>query len=236
MSKIQTDPAVAGNPVAPPMSPRADKPAVPRGEQRILLHDIDWATYKRISEALVERHFRLSYDGWNLELMTKSSSHCWLSRLLGYFVLALTEELDVPRVSCGGMTCERDDLERALEPDECFYLVNAARVSGKHPINLHSDPPPDLAIEIDLTTDSRRRFGIYAKIGVPEIWRYDGTTATIHQRQADGQYLAVERSRFFAFLTPADLTRFLGQREQVDETALLRSFREWVRSQINPSR
>lgn len=232
MSKVQSEPGVLTNPVAPPLPSAIDKRTGPRGEQRILMHDIDWATYKRISEALGERHFRLSYDGWNLEIMTKSSTHCWLSRLLGLFVLVLTEECNVTRLSCGDMTCDRDDLERGLEPDECFYLVNEARVRGKHPINLQSDPPPDLAIEIDLTTDSRRRFGIYAKIGVPEIWRYDGKTATIYQRQAEGQYVAVERSRYFTLLTAPDLTRFLGQREQVEEGALLRSFREWVRSQV----
>jgi len=124
----------------------------------------------------------------------------------------------------------------AIEADESFYLENEPKVRAKERIDLNVDPPPDLGVEIDMTTDSRRRFSIYAKIGVPEIWRYDGRAATIHQRQQDGRYNVVDRSRYFSFLTAADLTRVLAQRGQVDQNTLVRSFREWVKSQLGQSR
>jgi Uma2 family endonuclease len=209
--------------------------AVPRqnhpGEHRFLIGGIDWVAYRQIADALPGRHFHMSYDGEDLELMTISGEHGGCSRLVAFMVLILTDEIGLPRRTCGDMTLNREDLERGIEPDECFYITNEPTVRGKK-IDLAVDPPPDLGVEIDLTTDSRRRFGIYAKIAVPEIWRYDGKVATIFQRTSDGQYAVAERSQFFLFLTAADLNRFLQMRDQVDETTLLRSFRQWVREQV----
>jgi Uma2 family endonuclease len=230
MASQSVSPVETVSPPAPPahsLPPREERP----GEHRFLIRNIDWATYRKISEALNERHFHMSFDGEALELRTTSDDHAWCSRLLGDFVVVLTEETGQPRRTSGDMTMDREDLEKGIEADESFYLVNEARVGGKK-IDLSVDPPPDLGIEIDLTTDSRRRFGIYGKIGVPEIWRYDGQAATIYHRQPSGEYQPADRSRYFPFLSAADLTRFLALREQMEENALLRAFREWVREQI----
>lgn len=199
-----------------------------------MIRNIDWATYRKIADALGTRHYRLSYDGEDLELMTTSKGHGMYSRLLYRLIVILTEMLGLSLESCGDMTCDREDVERAIEPDECFYVENAARVRGKMTVDLTVDPPPDLAVEVDLSTDSQRRMGIYAKIAVPEIWRFDGAALSIHLRQPDGVYAVVERSRCFPVVAAADLTRFLQQRTpEVDENDLLRSFRDWVRQQLD---
>lgn len=215
-------PADSTVPTAPP------RPA----QQRFMIRNVDWATYRKISEALGTRHYRLSYDGENLELMTKSKGHGMYSRFFYRLIAILTEVLGLALESCGDMTCDNENVERAIEPDECFYIENAPRVMGREKVNLNIDPPPDLAVEVDLTTDARRRLGIYAALRVPEIWRYDGRAVTVHQRQADGTYAVVEGSRFFPLVTAADLTRFLQQRGQTDENTLLNSFRDWVRGQV----
>src|SRR3954453_2789422 len=93
-------------------------------EQHILLHDIDWTTYRTVARALGARHLRMSFDGRSLELMTISRPHGRLSRLLGRLVMSLSEEFGLPISSCGDFTIDRTDLERGLEPDECFYLQN----------------------------------------------------------------------------------------------------------------
>lgn len=134
------------------------------------------------------------------------------------------------------MTCDRADLERGLEPDECFYLTNEPLVRSKDEIDLETDPPPDLAVEVDITRSSLKRLPIYAAIRVPEVWRYDGQVLTIHQLGADGKYAVAERSRYFAFVTGPDLARFLNQRTQIDENSLIRTFRDWVREQIAAGR
>lgn len=205
--------------------------SVPDG-QRFLLRGADWATYRKISDALTRSHVRLTYDRGKLEFMTISSTHGNYSWLIGRLIATVTEELELPVKGFSDMTCDREDLERGLEPDDCFYLANEPLVRNKDSIDLAIDPPPDLAVEVDITRNSRTRLSIYAALRVPEVWRFDGEQLVIHQLQAHGQYIEVERSRYFPFLSGADVVRFLRQRTQMDENNLVRSFREWVREQI----
>ena len=103
--------------------------------------------------------------------MTKSRLHETLSRLYYMVLCVLTREFGLPIVSCGGMTCDREDLDRGAEPDECIYIVNADRVRGKDRLDLTIDPPPDLMVEVDLSSSSRLRLEVYAAIKVPEVWQ-----------------------------------------------------------------
>jgi Uma2 family endonuclease len=164
--------------------------------------------------------------------MTKSKDHGMYSRLLVLFVFVLTEELDLPLENCGDMTCDREDLERGIEPDECFYLKNALKMRGKRKLDFAVDPPPDLAVEIDLTTDARRRMSIHAAIGIPEIWRYDGDAVFIYLMQPDGRYAVADHSRAFPLISAAALTQFIRQRAETDDSGLVRLFRQWVRQQF----
>ena len=197
--------------------------------QRLLLRGLDWDRYRRIAAALSGRHVRLTYDGGNLEFMTISAAHAHLSRLLAQFVVVLTEELGLPRRSFGDMTCDREDLDRGLEPDECFYITNEPAVRGRDELDLTVDPPPDLMIEIDLSPPGRNRPVIYAALGVPEVWRYDGESL----RAAvliDGRYGPADESRCIPPLRPADLAAFLARRSETDEVTLMREFRAWART------
>jgi Uma2 family endonuclease len=206
------------------------------GGQRFVLRSVEWSEYRKISEAFNERHLRITYDRGTLELMTISSAHGRFGRLLARLIGALTEELALSLCSCGDMTCDREDLDRALEPDECFYIANEPLVRDKEKIDLATDPPPDLAVEIEITRSSRNRLGIYAALGVPEVWRFDGERLTMHQRLANGQYAVIERSPQFPFLSATELCKFLQLYTQMEENALVRSFRGWVREQIGKSK
>lgn len=232
-SSIQ--PVEATTPHVPSSGAPPENSYVPTSN-RFMIRGIDWATYRKIADALGEHHhYRLSYDGQDLELMTKSKGHGRYGRLLSRFIDVLTEEMGLTLDSCGDMTCDREDVERAIEPDDCFYIQNEPLVRDKEKIDLAVDPPPDLGLEIDLTTDSRRRLGIYAALKVPEVWRYDGRNhaVTIHVLQPDGQYAIHERSRCLPLVGAADLTMFVQRRKNEEENALLKAFREWVRQQIN---
>ncbi len=204
----------------------------PPPEPRFLLRDVDWETYRALADALGERHVRLAYDGESLELMTVSRLHDKLSRLVGRLLAALTEELDLPFDSAGSLTLEREDLRRGLEPDECFYLENEPRVRDKDEIDLATDPPPDLAVEIDVSRSSLNRMSIYASLGVPEVWRFDGATLRVYRLSAGRAYEVAERSRHFPFLPLGEFVATLKRRGEMDETKLVKSFRAWVREQI----
>jgi Uma2 family endonuclease len=207
----------------------------PPPEQRLLLRGVDWETYQAISRALTGRHLRLTYDRENLELMTISGIRGRCSRLLGRLIFVLAEEFDLPIRSCGDMTCDREDLERGVEPDESFYLANEPLLRDKAEVDLTTDPPPDLMVEIDISRSSRRRLGIYAAMKVPEVWQFDGETVRVHQLGPDGQYQVSEYSRHFPALLIAGLADFIRRRTEMDEVSLVRLFRQWVREQRKPT-
>jgi len=197
--------------------------------QCLVLSGVDWKRYRQISEALTENHVRLTYDRGVLEFMTKSTLHEILSRLYNSFLVVLADEFDLPLACCGSMTCDREDLERGVEPDECFYLLNAPLVRGKKQIDLATDPPPDLMLEIDLSRSSRRRVTIYAAMKVPEVWKVTVDALTVLQLRQDGGYAMAAESIYFPGIPKAELAAFVQRHAEVDQITLLREFRAWVR-------
>ena len=199
---------------------------------RFLLKNISWQTYEALLKDLEsQRGIRLTYDRGLLEIMTPLAPHERNSRLIGRLVEALTEELNIEICSLGSLTCKREDLARGLEPDECYYIQNEPVIRSLEQIDLNQDPPPDLAIEIDITSSSINRLALYASLGVPEVWRYDGSRLIIYQLEG-GEYRVCDRSSTFPLITSSEIIRFLELRKSNGETTLIRLFREWVRNQV----
>lgn len=201
-------------------------------EQRFVLGGVTWREYLRWLRMVEGRHVRLTYDRGELELMTLSPLHEWLASLFGQFVEVLTEELNRPRLSAGSTTLKRKLRRRGLEADRSYYLANEPLIRGKNKIDLRRDPPPDLAIEVDVSHSSLKRMPIYAALKVPEVWRFDGFAVEAHHLGHDGKYHRADYSLSFPFLRVAELLPFIQLRMQMDETSLIRSFREWVRQRI----
>jgi Uma2 family endonuclease len=198
---------------------------------RVLLRNISWQTYQDLLKDLEEQPgIRLTYDRGLLEIIAPSPPHENYKKVLGRFLETLTEELNIEIKSLGSLTCKREDLARGLEPDQCYYIQNESVVRTLDEIDLNQDPPPDLVIEIDITSSSINRLSLYAALGVPEVWRYDGRAMMIYQLEGE-RYQACDRSPTFPQITPAEITRFLELRKTIGETSLIRSFRQWVRSQ-----
>jgi len=129
----------------------------------------------------------------------------------------------------GSTTWKQQRLRKGTEPDTCFYVANAGRIIGKRKIDLDSDPPPDIAVEIDTTNESRTTFSIYAALGVPEIWRYDGKQIEMFNLK-DDSYIRTDTSRFLAGLSSSLLTEFLEASKTGSQTATLRLFRQRIRA------
>jgi Uma2 family endonuclease len=137
-------------------------------------------------------------------------------------------EMDVHVESLGSTTFRRGDIDRGFEPDSCFYVRNAASVRGKKRIDLNTDPPPDLVIEIDITSPSLDKFPLFARFGVPEVWRFDGSHLVIYEL-AGGEYLERETSIAFPSVTAADVTAFIKESETIDKPEWVRKLRGWAR-------
>jgi Uma2 family endonuclease len=199
--------------------------------QWLRLSHVDWRTYSRLVRAFAERPgTRLTYDRGELEIMSPLLEHDDDGRFLGDLVFVLTEELGLPLKRGGSTTLRRRLRRRGIEADECFWIANAHRMAGRRRLDLRTDPPPDLAIEVDVTRSSLDRLAIYAALGVPEVWRLDGDTLTFHVLGAGGGYVSATASRSFPLVAPTDLLGFLQQARQVgDENAVMRQFRGWIR-------
>jgi Uma2 family endonuclease len=153
-------------------------------------------------------------------------------KLMARLVETVTLEMDIDILGAGSMTCRRKDLDRGFEPDECYWIAHEAQMRGRVDIDLTRDPPPDLMLEVEISHSFVDRLAIAARLGVPEIWRYDGQTLRIVLLGADGEYTESSRSQAFPFLPVAELVRFLHQDANQSETRLLRAFRDWVRAQM----
>src|ERR671913_725163 len=149
-------------------------------EHRVILHNTSWETYERLMQERGENRVpRFAYDRGELEIMSPSTEHESIAYNLGLLVAVFAEEAGADLYGAGSTTFDREDLGRGFEPDACFYVRDAERIRGKPRIDLSLDPPPDLVIEVDITSPSLDKFPIYARLGVHEVWRYDGTRAAI---------------------------------------------------------
>jgi Uma2 family endonuclease len=198
-------------------------------DQRFVLDGISWETYEALLADIGDRPVRLAYSRGRLEIMSPSMDHKWLKRLIGRLIEVLTMELGIPIKSCGSTTLKRRLLACGLEPDERYYIASEERVRGRKKIDPKSVPPPDLAIEIDITSSALNRLGIYASLRIPEIWHFKDEKLESLQLRRDGKYVPRHRSRAFPQIALSDIARFLARRGEMDETSLVLSFPRWVR-------
>ncbi len=207
---------------------------LPSANERILLREVSWASFLKILEDLGDhRSGRVAYDRGTLELMSPSPRHERIKILLSRFLEALTEELHIEIQGVGSTTLLREDIQRGLEPDTSYYITNEVQVRGRTDMDLGRDPPPDLAVEVDVTRKSLDRFPIYAALGVPEVWRYREGVLEIYQLRQGGQYENTEGSTLFPGFPVREIARFLDLKEPIDDNRRVAMFRAWVRAQLN---
>lgn len=204
----------------------------PADEHRIVLSGISWELYEQLRENEENWHLRMAYDNGRLELMSPSPDHAVIKRLIGRMLEALTEELNIPCRSLSDTTWKRPELAKGLEADECYYILNHHRVCSRLQVDLAVDPPPDLAVETEVGRSIVPRLGIYAALGVPEIWRWRKSGLAAYVLGDDGKYVEHEYSLNLPKLRVKDLEAFLEFELAADETAWIRKFRAWGREKF----
>jgi Uma2 family endonuclease len=203
-----------------------------RASRRMLLEDIDWQTYSRLLRVFAgRRSIRLTYRRGRLEIRSTHWKHKCANYFLGRFAITLTEEFGLPICTGGSTTYRRRKKMCGLEPDNSYWIANESKVRTNDRINLKVDPPPDLAIDVDVASSSLDRMAIYASLKVPEVWRYDDGTLAFLILSTEGKY-AEEGSLSFPGLKSSDLLPFLAKTYVMEENALVREFRAWLRQRI----
>jgi Uma2 family endonuclease len=201
----------------------------------IVLDGVTWADYEAQLRIIGNRHIRVNYDSGRMELMSPLWRHGNSGYLLGRMVDVLVEEFDIQVEGADPVTLKRPDLEKAVEPDRIFYFgENAAKVQAIRELDLNVSPPPDLVIEVDVTSSSVPRLPIFAALGIPEVWRIDDDELQFLHLQPDGTYQPRDRSRAFPALLVAEAARFLEQGRAANKTAWIRTFRAYVRDVLVP--
>ncbi|HQU46646.1 MAG TPA: Uma2 family endonuclease [Pirellulales bacterium] len=209
-----------------------EKKSVLHGERRIVLAGISWELYEQLRENEENWHIRMAYDQGRLELVSPSPSHEGIKKLIGRMIEAFTEEMNVPCRSLGNSTWKRQELAKGLEADECYYILNQHRVCRRRHVDLEVDPPPDLAVETEVSRSVVKRLRIYSALGVPEIWRWRKTGLTAYSLGAEGKYVEREFSLNLPMLRVKDIEPFLDFELSANETAWIRKFRAWVRERF----
>jgi Uma2 family endonuclease len=201
----------------------------PAGE-RLILRNVDWESYEQFLKEHQDSSVpRFTYDRGELEIMSPSFEHEELNATVARFVEVVAEELDVHLRTSGSTTFRREDLHRGFEPDSSFYIQSADAIHGKKKINLAIDPPPDLVIEVDVTSDSLDKLPIFGALGISEVWRFDGTDWKILALVNDG-YRETQQSACLPIVTASAIKHFTAGIECMRRPEWLRSIREWVRA------
>ncbi|MGF1496983.1 MAG: Uma2 family endonuclease [Elainellaceae cyanobacterium] len=195
-------------------------------ERRVVFHNLTWQSYISIQDALGKNHSsRLTYDRGTLEITMPLEEHEFAKELIGLFIRIVVEELGLRIKSMGSTTLNYPDLDRGAEPDNAYYIQNQPRVAGRT-VDLAVDPPPDLVVEVDITSTDIDKLALYANMGIPEFWRYNGQVLRIYQLQGQS-YVEMETSPTFPAIPKSCLYEFLAQ-AKTDEVGASKTLRAWV--------
>ncbi|HEY3965571.1 MAG TPA: Uma2 family endonuclease [Planctomycetaceae bacterium] len=193
------------------------------------LRKATWDEYVKLRDDDEYRHTRMTYDRGDLELMSPSKLHERVGYLIGRAVDVFTMKRKIAIQSCRTTTFRREDLLRGLEPDNCYYVQNESVVRSRDEVDLTIDPPPDLAIEVDVTRRVINRPAIYAALRVPELWRWHDDRLQILVLRRSGEYAKASKSLALPGFPIDRLVEMIDQRTLFDETTLLRKFEVWCR-------
>jgi Uma2 family endonuclease len=199
--------------------------------QQLLLQDISWSDFEEILADLGEqRGSRISYSNGALEIMVPLPEHEKHKEIIGDLIKILLDHLEVDFESLASTTFKSESMNQALEADACFYIQNHQAVIGKDRLDLMIDPPPDLAIEIDIT--NRTQFDNYLLLKVPELWRYSTKGLQIYLLQKQ-QYVESTTSPNFPNIPILELIeRYTKQAQVAGRSKAIRAFKQWIQENL----
>src|SRR5438128_7824477 len=196
----------------------------------LIRENVSWEEYEDLLEQVGEASWlRISYDDGTLQIMTTGPKHEYYSRFIESLVGQIRFRLRINIRFFGSSTMRKKKKRKGTEPDACFYVQTAEALGNRIDLDFEKDPPPDVTVEVDITRHSISKFGIYAGLGVPEVWIYDGRELKIHLLEQD-EYVLAMGSRALPILTGAILTHFLTRLRENGELHTILAFDEWLQS------
>jgi Uma2 family endonuclease len=207
----------------------------PATGESVVLHGVSWKLYRKLRNMSENRNIRMTYDRGELEIMSPSAEHEGIATLIGNLVTMWCMELQIPFRSCRNVTIRRSLLERGFEPDNCYYIQHEPQMWNKKKISFKTDPPPDLAVEVEVTRKLLDKMAIYASFRVPELWAWRGGQLKVYALSTEGEYLPRETSICFPNFPIAKVEEIVRKLCEAHEADLILSFRDWVRANAKPA-
>lgn len=203
----------------------------PTSESGVLMRNTSWQQYVTMRDSDENRGVRMTFDRGDLEIMSPTRLHERLSFLIGHCIISWVDEMRIPFQGCGTTTFRREDLQRGLEPDNCYYFENESVVRDRDDLDLTIDPPPDLVVEVDVTSSSINRLPIYAALGVPEIWRWHEEALQVLALNPQREYIEASSSRSLPGFPLERMVELIKRRYSADGMTLVREFRAQCRAE-----
>lgn len=208
------------------------------GDQRLVIDNVSWEQYVTINDAIVDRPgLRTVYCDGSLTLVTESRKHSWYSERLGELVKELARVLKIPREDAGTATFRRRVKKGGVEGDKTFYFgENARKMRGSRNIDLNTQPPPDLAIEVEVSNSANDAVVVWGRLRVLEVWRFDpiAMECSFWSRKSDGTDVEIDRSLDFPMLTPADVVEQMRLVDEMVSGDWYEGLDRWIRKVIVP--
>jgi Uma2 family endonuclease len=176
----------------------------------------------------------MTYDRGTLEIMPPLPDHAIVTRFIDQIITVVCEELNIDLAGYRDTTWQRQAADRGLEADDCYFIQNAGVADERGAeIDIERDPPPDLAVETDITHSTVDKEAVYAALGVPELWRWDNGRLRIRLLERGGRYADASQSRALPMLPPDVVEEFVQRRRRGEgESKTKRAFRAWVRGNL----
>jgi Uma2 family endonuclease len=193
----------------------------------MVLENVAWDTYVALAEQRRGSVPRMTYDNGVLEMVSPQREHENIGRLVGRLIETYSELRDIEIISVASVTVQRSDLSKAYEADESYYVTHALGLLGKRDLDFEADPPPDLVVEVEITSSAIKKMLLFAAMKVPEVWRHDGKSLTMYRLENEA-YVPIDTSLELPGLTAWRINQTLAKRDSIGETKLIQSFRTTV--------
>lgn len=196
-------------------------------EMRLVLENVAWLTFVELADQRRGSVPRMTYDNGVLEMMSPKRQHENIGCLIGRMVEAYSEAKNIEIISVASVTVKRSDLKKAYEADESYYVAHANQVFDKEELDFEIDPPPDLVIEVEITSSAIDKMKLFARMQVPEVWRHDGEKLEMFRLVA-GDYQTIESSIELPGLKVELIDQTLAASKTIPETKLIQGFRQRI--------
>ncbi|CAN5413546.1 Uma2 family endonuclease [soil metagenome] len=196
--------------------------------QKLILQGVGWDVYEQILEEYKGSNaLHFAYDDGFLEVEVPLFEHERPTEILRDLVTTICIEKEIDFINAGSTTFRKRAKAKGCEPDTAFYIQNEKLIRGLRKLDLSKNPPPDLVIEVDVTSPSLNKLPIYAALGVSEVWLYKGEKVIFYKLYGE-VYQEISNSLSLPILSSEQTTEFLQKGLKESSSKWFKEIREWT--------